>query len=201
MGKQVRIYWPLDKKWYDGSVTSYDKGEGKHVVEYDDGEEEALNLGKEKIEWVVNEKSGVGFKRLRRGASAFRRVVTDDDDDEDVEMGNVEEEKENQSDRDDSSDEDWGKNVGKEVCESEEDDVELDDETEIMDEEEKDEETPKVNRVSKTDSRKRKTSEVAKSGSEKKSRIDEDATLKGFKASVVEPAKRIEEGKPKILLF
>uniref|UniRef100_A0A1J3DKR0 DNA mismatch repair protein n=1 Tax=Noccaea caerulescens TaxID=107243 RepID=A0A1J3DKR0_NOCCA len=191
VGKQVRVFWPLDKKWYDGSVTSYDKGAGKHVIEYNDGEEEALILGKEKIEWVVGEKSGVRFKRLRRGASAFRRVVTDDD--EDVEMGNVEEEKENQSDCDDSSDEDWGKNVGKEVCESEEDDVELDDETEIMDEEEKDEETPKVNRVSKTDSRKRKTSEVAKSVSEKKSRIDKDTTLKGFKASIVEPAKRIEE--------
>ncbi|ESQ37858.1 hypothetical protein EUTSA_v10028364mg [Eutrema salsugineum] len=197
VGKQVRVYWPLDKKWYDGIVTSYNKGEGKHVVEYDDGEEESLDLGKEKIEWRAEEKSGLRFKRLRRDASAFRRVVTDDDDDVDVEMGNVDEEKESKSDGDDSSDEDWGKNAGKEVFESEEDDVELDDENEMMDEEElveeEDEETPKVKRVSKTDSKKRKTSEVAKSGSEKKSRIDKDTTLKGFKASVVEPANKIEQ--------
>ncbi|CAH2072047.1 unnamed protein product [Thlaspi arvense] len=193
VGKQVRVYWPLDKNWYDGSVTSYHKVEGKHVVEYDDGEEESLDLGKEKIEWVVAEKSGERFKRLRRGASAFRRVVTDDEDDDDVEMGNVEEEKEDKSDVDDSSDEDWGKNMGKEVCESEEDDVELDDENEMDHVEEKDEETPKANRVSKPDSRKRKTSEAAKSGAVKRTRTDKEATLKGFKASVVEPAKKIEE--------
>ncbi|KAG7553277.1 DNA mismatch repair protein MutS core domain superfamily [Arabidopsis thaliana x Arabidopsis arenosa] len=194
VGKQVRVYWPLDKKWYDGSVTFYDKGEGKHVVEYEDGEEESLDLGKEKIEWVVGAKSGDRFKRLRRGASALRKVVTDSDDD--VEMGSVEEEKENKSDGDDSSDEDWGKNVGKEVCESEEDDVELVDENEMDEEElveEKDEETPKGSRVSKTDSRKRKTSEVTKSGGEKKSRTDKDTILKGFKASVVEPLMKIGE--------
>lgn len=201
VGKQVRVYWPLDKRWYDGSVTFYDKGEGKHVVEYEDGEEESLDLGKEKIEWVVGEKSGDRFKRLRRGASAFRKVVTDDDD---VEMGNVEEEKEIKSDGDDSSDEDWGKNVGKEACESEEDDVELVDENEMDEDElleEIDEDTPKVNRVSKTDSRKRKTSEVTKSGGEKKSKTDKDTILKGFKASVVEPPKKIEEGKPRSFLL
>ncbi|XP_018475958.1 DNA mismatch repair protein MSH6 [Raphanus sativus] len=190
VGKQVRVYWPLDKKWYDGSVTSYDKSGGKHMVEYEDGEEESLDLGKEKIEWVVvGEESAKSFKRLRRGASSFRRVVLDDED-EDVEMGSVEEEKEDKSEADDSSDEDWGKNLGKEeACESEEDDVELDAEDDTMDEEEKDEETP-----SKTDSRKRKkTSEAAKPGGEKKSKTDKDATLKGFKASVVEPVKKIGE--------
>lgn len=200
MGKQVRVYWPLDKKWYEGSVTSYDKGEGKHMVEYEDGEEESLDLGKERIEWVVGEKSGARFKRLRRGAaSAFRRVVTDEDEDE--EMGNVEEEKEDKSDGDDSSDEDWGKNVGKEVCESEEDDVELDAEDDTMDEEElveeKDEETPSI-----ADSRKRKkTSEVAKPGGEKKSKTDKETTFKGFKASVVEPVKHTGEGNPNVLLL
>ncbi|EOA19802.1 hypothetical protein CARUB_v10000048mg [Capsella rubella] len=195
VGRQVRVYWPLDKRWYDGSVTFYDKGVGKHVVEYEDGEEESLDLGKEKIEWMVVEKSGDTVKRLRRGTSAFRKVVTDDDDD-DVEMGNVEEDKENQSDGDDSSDEDWGKNVGKELCESEEDDVELVDENEMDEEElleEIDEGTPKVIRVSKPDCRKRKTSEVTKSGGEKKSRTDKDTILKGFEASVVEPPKKIEE--------
>ncbi|KAF8090136.1 hypothetical protein N665_0485s0011 [Sinapis alba] len=190
VGKQVRVYWPLDKKWYDGSVTSYDKSEGKHMIEYEDGEEESLDLGKEKIEWVVEGNSVKRFKRLRRGSSSFRRVVMDDDEgDEDVEMGNVEEEKEDKSEADDSSDEDWGKNVGKEVCDSEEDDMELDaeDEEELV--EEKDEETP-----SKTDSRKRKkASEIVKSGGEKKIKTDKDTTLKGFKASVVEPVKKIGE--------
>ncbi|CAN8308725.1 unnamed protein product [Cochlearia groenlandica] len=200
VGKQIRVYWPLDKKWYDGTVTSYHKGDCKHVVEYEDGEEESLDLCKEKIEWVFGVESvEKKFKRLKRGASSFRRVVRDDDDD--VEMGDVEEEKDDKcdvgddDDDDDSSDEDWGKNMEKEVCESEEDDdVDLVDEKEIDEEEivvEKDEETFKVNSVSKTDSKKRKTSEVAKSGSEKKSRTDKDTILKGFKASVIEPVKAI----------
>ncbi|KFK30776.1 hypothetical protein AALP_AA6G024700 [Arabis alpina] len=181
VGKRVRVYWPIDKKWYDGSVVLYDKSEGKHVVEYDDGEEEGLDLVKEKIEWLVGVKSGVMFKRLRRGGSGFRRVVTDDDDDDDVEMSNVEEEK---GDKSDGDDEDWGKDVEKEVCESEDDD---DDEEEMV--EEKDE----GNRVLKTECRKRKSNEVVKSGSEKKSKTGKETILKGFKASVVEPVKKIEE--------
>ncbi|XP_010556697.1 PREDICTED: DNA mismatch repair protein MSH6 [Tarenaya hassleriana] len=191
VGKKVRVYWPLDKRLYDGCVVSYDKESGKHWVEYDDGEEESLNLGEEKIEWVMGESAGQRFKRLRRGASAIRKVVVEDDED----LENVDEGDENKSGGDDSSDEDWGTNAAKEVHESDED-VDLDDEKEMDEEElveEKAEEAPKGKREGKTESRKRKASGGAEQGCAKKSSITKDTTPKGFKTSISDPAKKIAE--------
>ncbi|PPS14953.1 hypothetical protein GOBAR_AA05604 [Gossypium barbadense] len=79
--KRLRVHWPLDKAWYEGVVKSFDKVSGKHLIQYDDSEEEELDLGKEKIEWV--EETTGRFKRLRRGGSlAFKKVVIDDEDDD-----------------------------------------------------------------------------------------------------------------------
>lgn len=112
MGKRIRVFWPLDKAWYEGTVKSFDKVANKHLVQYEDEEEELLDLEKEKFEWV--QETLKRFKRLRRGAL---------DSSEAVEI--VEEEKDKAVQRrrgvkavvDDSSDEDWGKN------EEEEEDV------------------------------------------------------------------------------
>ncbi|CAL2237519.1 unnamed protein product [Prunus armeniaca] len=85
------------------------KSHGQEVVgkriRYDDAEEELLDLGKEKIEWV--QETIKTLKRLRRGPlSTSNEVVVDghvvmEDDDEDKEGSN------DVAD-DDSSDEDWG---------------------------------------------------------------------------------------------
>lgn len=112
MGKRIRVFWPLDKAWYEGTVKSFDKVANKHLVQYEDEEEELLDLEKEKFEWV--QETLKRFKRLRRGAL---------DSSEAVEI--VEEEKDKAVQRrrgvkavvEDSSDEDWGKN------EEEEEDV------------------------------------------------------------------------------
>ena len=42
VGERLRVYWPMDNTWYEGRVKSYDKSTKKHVVIYDDGEEECL---------------------------------------------------------------------------------------------------------------------------------------------------------------
>lgn len=95
MNRRIRVYWPLDKTWYEGCVKSFDKVSGKHLVEYDDADEELLDLSKEKIEWV--EGSVRKFRRLRKVS-----VVLDEDEEENEgNVGGVD---------DDSSDEDWGKN-------------------------------------------------------------------------------------------
>ncbi|KAH9626876.1 hypothetical protein KSS87_002276 [Heliosperma pusillum] len=98
VSKRIRVYWPLDKEWYEGYVKAYDKSVGKHLVEYDDAEEELIDLSKEKFEWVKD--SGNGVRKFRR----LRKAVT---------VTVVEDEEEEEED-DDSSDEDWGKggNVG-----------------------------------------------------------------------------------------
>ncbi|KAK2649644.1 hypothetical protein Ddye_017133 [Dipteronia dyeriana] len=119
LGKRIRVYWPLDKVWYDGRVISFDKENNKHLVEYEDGEEELLDLGKEKIEWV--QQSVSGFKRLRRGSSvALKKVVMEDDEGLDDDKSD---------DESDSDDENWEKNAQKEKL-SEDDEVDLVDEEE-----------------------------------------------------------------------
>ncbi|KAH0981803.1 hypothetical protein GBA52_008980 [Prunus armeniaca] len=95
-------------------------------VQYDDAEEELLDLGKEKIEWV--QETIKTLKRLRRGPlSTSNEVVVDghvvmEDDDEDKEGSN------DVAD-DDSSDEDWGKSGDKDLVAKEEEQLmELEDE-------------------------------------------------------------------------
>ncbi|KAH6813900.1 MUTS-like protein 6 [Perilla frutescens var. frutescens] len=87
--RRIRVYWPLDKSWYEGLVKSFDEISGKHLVQYDDAEEESLNLSVEKIEWIEEPAK----KKLRR----LRRFSLEDD----------------------SDDEDWGGKAGDEILEDE----------------------------------------------------------------------------------
>ncbi|KAB2074226.1 hypothetical protein ES319_A07G139500v1 [Gossypium barbadense] len=190
--KRLRVHWPLDKAWYEGVVKSFDKVSGKHLIQYDDSEEEELDLGKEKIEWV--EETTGRFKRLRRGGSlAFKKVVIDDEDDDVADSANE------KSDDDDSSDEDWGKNAEKEVSEdADEEDMDLEDEKE--EEEELEEEVgmkiSKRKGGGKTESKKRKANGVAKPEFGKKSKTSANGSTKEeFKVPSVEPVKKIETDK------
>ncbi|KAL0033003.1 hypothetical protein WJX77_010243 [Trebouxia sp. C0004] len=47
----VEIWWPEDKKFYKGAVIRYIPDKGKHLVLYDDGEEEDLNMAKEQFQF------------------------------------------------------------------------------------------------------------------------------------------------------
>ncbi|KAL0389708.1 UNVERIFIED_CONTAM: DNA mismatch repair protein MSH6 [Sesamum calycinum] len=99
--RRIRVYWPLDKSWYEGCVKSFDKISGKHLVQYDDAEEELLNLLEEKIQWI-EEPAKKKLRRLRRIS-----VVEDEEEDDLNEL------------QDDSDDEDWGENEEKEATEDE----------------------------------------------------------------------------------
>ncbi|WCJ30381.1 hypothetical protein M5689_011945 [Euphorbia peplus] len=55
VGKRVKVYWPKDKEYYIGTVDSYNASNKKHKVLYDDGDEEVLNLKKEKWAFIKNE--------------------------------------------------------------------------------------------------------------------------------------------------
>ncbi|TYI19204.1 hypothetical protein ES332_A07G148900v1 [Gossypium tomentosum] len=191
--KRLRVHWPLDKAWYEGVVKSFDKVSGKHLIQYDDSEEEELDLGKEKIEWV--EETTGRFKRLRRGGSlAFKKVVIDDEDDDVADSANE------KSDDDDSSDEDWGKNAEKEVSEdADEEDMDLEDEKEEEEELEEEEVGMKISKRKgggKTESKKRKANGVAKPEFGKKSKTSANGSTKEeFKVPSVEPVKKIETDK------
>ncbi|CAF2147520.1 sister chromatid cohesion protein PDS5 homolog C-like isoform X4 [Brassica napus] len=48
VGSRVRVWWPIDKAYYKGVVDSYDSAKKRHLVIYDDGDQEILNLKKQK---------------------------------------------------------------------------------------------------------------------------------------------------------
>lgn len=136
--RRVKVYWPLDKSWYEGVVKSFDVVSGKHVVQYDDAEEEKLNLSVEKIEWI-EEPAKKKLRRLRR----FSVLEEDDDGEDEVDLKELE---------DDSDDEDWEGKVGNGILEDEEclDDLDL---------EVEEEEIGKASVRKNTSSRKRKVGE------------------------------------------
>lgn len=54
IGHKIKIWWPLDKQFYSGTVKSYDPLKKKHVVLYDDGDVEVLRLERERWELIDN---------------------------------------------------------------------------------------------------------------------------------------------------
>ncbi|PSS14723.1 DNA mismatch repair protein [Actinidia chinensis var. chinensis] len=115
VNRRVRVYWPLDQSWYEGCVKSFDKISGKHLVQYDDAEEEFLDLSKEKIELVEEEVK----RRFRR----LRCVSVIEDEGEEF-AANAE----SGGDDDDSADEDWGKNGETEEAEDGKEGTDLEEE-------------------------------------------------------------------------
>ncbi|KAJ4718625.1 Sister chromatid cohesion protein PDS5 B-B like [Melia azedarach] len=52
VGSRIKVWWPLDKMFYEGVVDSYDHIKKKHRVLYADGDEEKLNLKRQRWELV-----------------------------------------------------------------------------------------------------------------------------------------------------
>ncbi|KAL8461688.1 hypothetical protein ACS0TY_032974 [Phlomoides rotata] len=61
IGSRIKVWWPLDKKFYKGIVKSFDTHKEKHVILYDDGDVEVLRLDKER--WELIEKDHKSEKR------------------------------------------------------------------------------------------------------------------------------------------
>ncbi|KAH1056579.1 hypothetical protein J1N35_034644 [Gossypium stocksii] len=57
VGLKVKVWWPKDRAFYEGVIHSYDAVKKKHKVNYDDGDQEILNLKREKWE-VIEDESG-----------------------------------------------------------------------------------------------------------------------------------------------
>ncbi|URE11977.1 hypothetical protein MUK42_22001 [Musa troglodytarum] len=55
VGSRIRVWWPIDKMFYDGVVDSYDLASRKHKVVYSDGDVEILLLKKERWEFVKDD--------------------------------------------------------------------------------------------------------------------------------------------------
>lgn len=156
-------------------MKSFDDQTGKHLVQYDDADEETLDLGKEKIEWVKDK--GRSLRRLRRG-TVFEKAAVQ------VEEENVEE-----SGSDDSNDEDWGK--GKRMEEGEDDDTE-DMEFDEGGYEEEEVDGPKKGQSKEVVPKKRKVAGDGKIDSGKRSKSSGKVEKNTFKESSVEPRKNAD---------
>lgn len=49
VGHRVRVWWSADAEWYSGEVASYDTTTGEHLVEYDDGDIQTIDLQFDKV--------------------------------------------------------------------------------------------------------------------------------------------------------
>lgn len=50
IGYRIKVWWPMDKQFYEGTIKSYDPIKKKHVILYDDEDVEVLRLDKERWE-------------------------------------------------------------------------------------------------------------------------------------------------------
>ncbi|KAL5558219.1 hypothetical protein UlMin_034430 [Ulmus minor] len=55
VGSKIKVWWPDDKEFYDGVVDSFDDLKKKHRVLYNDGDEEILNLKRERWEFIEDD--------------------------------------------------------------------------------------------------------------------------------------------------
>ncbi|XWS70491.1 hypothetical protein CRYUN_Cryun03dG0052600 [Craigia yunnanensis] len=55
VGLKVKVWWPKDRAFYEGVIQSFDSVKKKHKVYYNDGDEEILNLKREKWEAIEDE--------------------------------------------------------------------------------------------------------------------------------------------------
>ncbi|KAJ0247951.1 hypothetical protein HA466_0163340 [Hirschfeldia incana] len=83
VGKRVKVWWPLDKKFYDGVIKSYDSREKMHKVSYSDGDSEELNLKNERWEIISEEKEDIDLPDstplsdiLRRHKAKKRKIAS-----------------------------------------------------------------------------------------------------------------------------
>eukprot|EP00897_Mesotaenium_endlicherianum_P002816 jgi/Mesen1/2562/ME000162S01685 len=47
IGQRIKVWWPLEQKWFHGEVMSYKPASRRHLVRYYDGDVEDLELSKE----------------------------------------------------------------------------------------------------------------------------------------------------------
>ncbi|XP_057803846.1 LOW QUALITY PROTEIN: sister chromatid cohesion protein PDS5 homolog C-like [Salvia miltiorrhiza] len=55
VGSKVKVWWPVDRAFYEGVIHAFDSVKKKHKVLYNDGDEETLNLKKERWAFVEDD--------------------------------------------------------------------------------------------------------------------------------------------------
>ncbi|CAL8470971.1 g10513 [Coccomyxa elongata] len=109
VGLCCKVFWVDDKKWYKGVISQHDASKGKHLVEYEDGDTEWLDLAQEKIELLQKPGEATHAKKpLKRLIK--RKAILESDDEEEAAVP-----------MDDSGDESGSEFIGADAASSESD--------------------------------------------------------------------------------
>ncbi|KAL6752704.1 hypothetical protein V8C86DRAFT_3140857, partial [Haematococcus lacustris] len=54
VGRRIKVFWPQEGTWFEGSISRYDQDKGKHRVSYDDGDKEWVVLSAEQYELLAD---------------------------------------------------------------------------------------------------------------------------------------------------
>ncbi|XP_042504521.1 dentin sialophosphoprotein-like [Macadamia integrifolia] len=55
VGSKVKVYWPQDRLFYEGTISAFDPVKMKHKVSYTDGDVELLNLSKQRWQFIKDD--------------------------------------------------------------------------------------------------------------------------------------------------
>ncbi|CAN8327033.1 unnamed protein product [Cochlearia groenlandica] len=95
LNKKIKVFWPLDERWYHGFVTGYDGDKNLHHVKYDDREEEWITLNGERFKVLLFPSDVPGKtqqKRCSSGSNSTLKIKGNDESSKDDEKrkGNIE---------------------------------------------------------------------------------------------------------------
>ncbi|KAF1865829.1 hypothetical protein Lal_00021830 [Lupinus albus] len=84
VGSRIKVWWPMDKTFYEGVVESYDPVKGKHKILYADGEVEVLNLKKQRWEVIAvdvspDEEQGFALHKLAEASDIAQKIKEEPD--------------------------------------------------------------------------------------------------------------------------
>ncbi|KAH9325840.1 hypothetical protein KI387_006018, partial [Taxus chinensis] len=65
VGQRIRVWWPIDKGFYSGTINEFDSANKTHKIVYDDGEVELIHLGSERWEHIGNSQKGALKSRAK----------------------------------------------------------------------------------------------------------------------------------------
>ncbi|CAK7323338.1 unnamed protein product [Dovyalis caffra] len=126
IGYRIKVWWPMDKKFYGGTVKSYDPLKRKHVILYDDGDIEVLRLDKERWELVDN---GPKRTKKRTPTKNLKRVLKEPKDKVDSDVSSPEHTMASEGDKlklgEDDSEGDHAERVSQGMTDVEESDKEV----------------------------------------------------------------------------
>jgi hypothetical protein len=73
IGQSCKVFWPLDDEWYTGVIGDYNDHTHKHLITYEDSEEEWMILAREQVKLKVSAAQRLRLSIARAQQSWDRR--------------------------------------------------------------------------------------------------------------------------------